>query len=553
MTAATDTVELAGGAVAACDVDGSLDSDGEDYTRPFELEEDGEEEYTPPSPRVMRASGVEMYKKGQWRRAYDIWSAGLKILLKDAVRGYIREDGRDLTLQYRLCMGQALMKLEQYTEALDQFAVVLDQDPEHIKALYHKALVLFALQDYDGCEATAKEGLAVEPDNKALLQTVNKAVLARHAHKKKQTNLFAKMWRPEEEPTTDSATARVGEDNKKCSKADSGPGGGGVEEKCKVEWEGGGMSDDPTSELWTTHYSGHSLIVEAESRPLILSLPFTVLHALDTSGKELLKKDRLTMHVIGARGDVEMGCMWSAILSRLPHCKELNLIVIGFQDATDEWGMRLHEGQISFGIGKQTVAGDKVLNCSLYKGLYQSFVHTFCGVLTETNHEYFPDIALIAEPAFHRHFDSWMPAMTSLLKHNIFSIVTGYSALEFKSHEARNIPPVLEHLGAALRLPLSDNPYSIRIQPEDGTDPMPCFEGYDSSPTLYSGASAKNAVLVTFKGALPGHADALPVSAEEYSLLKKELRTANVDIDSGELAQEQFENEISKNLQNADC
>eukprot|EP01071_Lankesteria_metandrocarpae_P005178 Lankesteria_metandrocarpae@DN3895_c0_g1_i1.p1 len=195
MTAATDTVELAGGAVAACDVDGSLDSDGEDYTRPFELEEDGEEEYTPPSPRVMRASGVEMYKKGQWRRAYDIWSAGLKILLKDAVRGYIREDGRDLTLQYRLCMGQALMKLEQYTEALDQFAVVLDQDPEHIKALYHKALVLFALQDYDGCEATAKEGLAVEPDNKALLQTVNKAVLARHAHKKKQTNLFA-IYRP---------------------------------------------------------------------------------------------------------------------------------------------------------------------------------------------------------------------------------------------------------------------------------------------------------------------------------------------------------------------
>lgn len=167
-------------------------------------------------------------------------------------------------------------------------------------------------------------------------------------------------------------------------------------------------------------------------RPLILSLPFTLLRAIELvtaprkatcscddddkdnntyqrssnspllSESDLLDKSKrgllqrrllcslyrqrhLTVHVIGARGDVEMESQWTAVLRRIPKLRTLEIVFIGFQDSDDRWSRGLREGVMSPPLAKSKgLTGGKKLICRLFKGLYQLFLKVtgICNKLT---------------------------------------------------------------------------------------------------------------------------------------------------------------------------
>lgn len=73
------------------------------------------------------------------------------------------------------------------------------------------------------------------------------------------------------------------------------------------------------------------------------------------------------------------------------------------------------------------------------------------------------------------------------------TVFTGYSALDFASHDAANLPLVLRELEAQWVVPLQPNVYRISVIPDPSLPPMPLWRLSGEPPLKYSGASAKHA------------------------------------------------------------
>lgn len=167
--------------------------------------------------------------------------------------------------------------------------------------------------------------------------------------------------------------------------------------------------DDPLNTLWTTSHD--ATFFATHLQPRTLSLPLSLARIIEVALTTRLKDEdqkleengcytedhwndasplgqfrrRLvdavchrqcfTIHVLGARGDVEMESHWTVFLRRVPQLKHLRIVFIGFVDADDRWARSLREGIISPPLTKsQGLQNGQRVTCWLYKGLYQLFL-----------------------------------------------------------------------------------------------------------------------------------------------------------------------------------
>jgi arylsulfatase A-like enzyme/Tfp pilus assembly protein PilF len=72
----------------------------------------------------------------------------------------------------RMKYGAFLRRVQRPTEALAQFAVVLQNAPDDTRPLIQAALALLALQDFDGAEAHVRRALELEPRSATALRTL---------------------------------------------------------------------------------------------------------------------------------------------------------------------------------------------------------------------------------------------------------------------------------------------------------------------------------------------------------------------------------------------
>lgn len=323
--------------------------------------------------------------------------------------------------------------------------------------------------------------------------------------------------------------------------------------------------DDHRHETWTSPHTVETL--QKNPVPLRMSLPLTFCYALeqlikapfkaalaDSTDKANTEKPVFTMkltkdfspcgyvsrriirsiyrhrsllvHVLGARGDAEMECTWTAVLKRIPKLRNLTMVFIGFNDGDDKWCKALKEGIVSPPLTKsQGLSGGKKLTCRLFKGLYQLFLSQHPDVLTNRRHPYYPDLVLIPEPRLAKYFDMWITPLTELIDHKIPTIVTAYSAVDRETHEAQNLPIIVKRLGGEWAMPLRPNVYAIKVKPEAECPPMELWAPSGETREKFSGISAKHAVWGCFYGK-DGRKD-----YESIEELKNELRNV-CDVDS---------------------
>lgn len=330
--------------------------------------------------------------------------------------------------------------------------------------------------------------------------------------------------------------------------------------------------DDPRNPLWTSAHDAE--FFKFDQRPTTLSLPFSVAYLIqlgltmrkaeangggtstethfteadwNDSGPlcqfqrrlmdALCNRSQLTVHILGARGDVEMESHWTALIRRIPSLKLLRIVFVGFVDPDDRWSRSLREGVISPPLTKtQGLTNGQRVTCWLYKGLYQLFLTEHLNVLVDPAHEFHPDLVLVSEPRLARYFDSWIPVVQKLLDANIPIAFTGYSAVDVATHDAANLPVVLKELKARWVVPMQPNLYRVQVKPDASLPPMPLWTPQGDAPAEYSGISAKHAVV----GCVMGYDDQQEEAASQLASveeLKSSLRKrCDVESESSQYA-----------------
>lgn len=111
----------------------------------FHSEAESDTEEAPPEPWDLRQMGNELYQKGNYEEAIEIWLSSVKESLKRSCRmpsAQLYEN----QLICRLNMSMAYLKLGDWVEAKEQAELVLEQRPFHVKALFRLAQALEHLQ-----------------------------------------------------------------------------------------------------------------------------------------------------------------------------------------------------------------------------------------------------------------------------------------------------------------------------------------------------------------------------------------------------------------------
>lgn len=71
--------------------------------------------------------------------------------------------------------------------------------------------------------------------------------------------------------------------------------------------------------------------------------------------------------------------------------------------------------------------------------------------------------------------------------------MTGYSAVDQATHDARNLPVILKAMHAEWAIPLQPNPYAVKVQPDECLPPMTLWAPPGEEEQKFHGISAKNA------------------------------------------------------------
>eukprot|EP00923_Selenidium_pygospionis_P049775 GHVN01085759.1.p1 GENE.GHVN01085759.1~~GHVN01085759.1.p1 ORF type:complete len:941 (-),score=288.71 GHVN01085759.1:388-3210(-) len=138
---------------------------------------------------------------------------------------------------------------------------------------------------------------------------------------------------------------------------------------------------------------------------------------------------KLTIHVIGARGDTEMAASWKAILERLPKLACLQVILVGFMDPDDSWSSVFGKHYLSPPLAKSVGVSQKLI-CRTFKGSYQDFVNiSQRGVLSDSSHPMHPHLIVVPEPKINLFFDLIVPAIAMAVRSNVPCLFSCYSIL----------------------------------------------------------------------------------------------------------------------------
>eukprot|EP01056_Protomagalhaensia_sp_Gyna25_P004936 Protomagalhaensia_sp_Gyna_25__4935@NODE_530_length_3197_cov_160_852438_g414_i0_p1_GENE_NODE_530_length_3197_cov_160_852438_g414_i0NODE_530_length_3197_cov_160_852438_g414_i0_p1_ORF_typecomplete_len585_score114_15TPR_15/PF13429_6/52TPR_15/PF13429_6/0_018TPR_2/PF07719_17/0_42TPR_2/PF07719_17/11YfiO/PF13525_6/46YfiO/PF13525_6/0_17TPR_16/PF13432_6/79TPR_16/PF13432_6/0_4TPR_8/PF13181_6/7_2e02TPR_8/PF13181_6/0_059ANAPC3/PF12895_7/2e02ANAPC3/PF12895_7/0_19TPR_19/PF14559_6/0_041ChAPs/PF09295_10/2_1e03Ch len=212
-----------------------------------------------------------------------------------------------------------------------------------------------------------------------------------------------------------------------------------------------------------------------------------------------------TIHCIGSRGDMEMETKWGMILERCPALETLQVVMVGFLDSDDVYSRRLSDGYLSppliktnrWRINQRVIA-------RLYKGNYTEFINSELvqpSILNNNIHPLHPDLILIPEPSFHKHFQDWIPTIAILLLANIPILFLGQSVIteEFVSQDAISITKVLDLIKADYVLSPKWNRFGIPLDPGEDAPPMNLIID-DNKEISYQGPSGKYAFVTMCKG-----------------------------------------------------
>lgn len=158
----------------------------------------------------------------------------------------------------------------------------------------------------------------------------------------------------------------------------------------------------------------------------VLTMPLTILAALEDSPNDLLTQKTISIHLIGAGGKEFQNLMlFEEILHLVPSLQTLNIILIGPKSAaakqtTNEISLETCPACSSRGR-KRTVA--------LYRGLYHDYVEEF--------HYQKPDLAVLFHSGRSQaEEESWRPTTKFLVESETLTVCTTYTYREAQEEVA---------------------------------------------------------------------------------------------------------------------
>lgn len=396
-----------------------------------------------------------------------MWQEALKLCLKDSMQ-LPSEDGYNLQQIIRLNISQAYIEQKNYTEALAVTSVVLNQNPDHIKALYKEALCLLELQDLQKASVTVNHMLTIEPQNPgsiSLRKRLQKEISESLVASSKLDTKFSKalMMTNDDKKTKMTKEEIAMEEALEWAKNPNNPSV--VWLPHDSEWAGAPHGNESTTttssfeeKAQTQMQEGYAIPVRwgqvidpkmnlRGTAPYLLSSPLTLLQGLEQMTSEgncmppeVLKGPSLCILVAGARGYSEMREPYSTFFKRLPNLRHLTVIFVGFTEEKDVWAEKIPSFALSPPLPKwMDKDGNPCerdadccvsrMDARLFKGNLSQFLSIHLHSKLEEL-KCVPDCIFLPNQDIAHQLNIWAPAITLALSRGYSLLATGVAAAD---------------------------------------------------------------------------------------------------------------------------
>jgi len=147
----------------------------------------------------IKSSGNHFYKKKDITSAIRKYKKAMKYIkiLRESM-GSTEEDEeekiRKIEVPITLNIAAALITDKNFEEAFKQCDKVLEIQPENSKALYRRGQSYFGLMEYDLALADLGKVKEMEPEDKGILNEINKVKKAKNVYLQKEKSIYTKMF-----------------------------------------------------------------------------------------------------------------------------------------------------------------------------------------------------------------------------------------------------------------------------------------------------------------------------------------------------------------------
>ncbi|KAM4052936.1 peptidyl-prolyl cis-trans isomerase FKBP8 [Anomaloglossus baeobatrachus] len=143
-----------------------------------------------------RERGNFYYQNGNYMFAINCYDIALRIVNSSSKVDFTPEEEGDLLDVKMKCLNNlaaSQLKLDHFEAALKSCNMVLDQQPENIKALFRKGKVLAQQGEYSEAIAILRRALKLEPSNKTIHAELSKLVKKHTDQKNVESAMYKKM------------------------------------------------------------------------------------------------------------------------------------------------------------------------------------------------------------------------------------------------------------------------------------------------------------------------------------------------------------------------
>lgn len=143
-----------------------------------------------------RERGNFYYQQADYVFAINSYDIALKIVNSSSKVDFTPEEEEELLDVKMKCLNNlaaSQLKLDHYEAALKSCNLVLEQQPENIKALFRKGKVLAQQGEYSEAIAILRRALKLEPSNKTIHAELSKLVKKHADQKNVETAMYKKM------------------------------------------------------------------------------------------------------------------------------------------------------------------------------------------------------------------------------------------------------------------------------------------------------------------------------------------------------------------------
>ncbi|XP_018412986.1 PREDICTED: peptidyl-prolyl cis-trans isomerase FKBP8 [Nanorana parkeri] len=143
-----------------------------------------------------RERGNYYYQQADYVFAINSYDIALKIVNSSSKVDFTSEEEAELLDVKMKCLNNlaaSQLKLDHFEAALKSCNMVLEQQPENIKALFRKGKVLAQQGEYSDAIAILRKALKLEPSNKTIHAELSKLVKKHSEQKNVETAMYKKM------------------------------------------------------------------------------------------------------------------------------------------------------------------------------------------------------------------------------------------------------------------------------------------------------------------------------------------------------------------------